>query len=94
LVAKAFGRTLSDLGPEFGGSGRVAVPELACALAGIEIEIPTHLMELISEWNTECATNHLAEAEAPDELTGAKNAGTEPRRAEALLNRDDHQHLA
>lgn len=62
VVAKVFGHTLSDLGPAFRKSGRVPVPEFACALAGIEVEIPRHLMELISVWNTECATIHLERA--------------------------------
>jgi hypothetical protein len=60
VVAKVFGRALSDLGPEFGGTERVPVPELACALAGIEVEIPTHLVHQISQFNTERATLHLA----------------------------------
>jgi len=62
VVAKVFGRTLSDLGPVFGRSGPVSILEFACALAGIEVEIPTHLVHLISQWNTECATLHLERA--------------------------------
>jgi len=72
VVAMVFGRTLSDLGPAFRKSGRVPVPELACALAGIEVEIPVHLMELISVWNTECATLRLAHR-----IAFAKNVATQ-----------------
>ncbi len=59
VIAGLFGRPLSDLGPEFRKTGRVAVPELACALAGIEVEIPTHLIHLISQHNTERASMRL-----------------------------------
>jgi hypothetical protein len=60
VIADVFGRALSDLGPEFRKTGHVAVPELACALAGLEVEIPTHLVLLISHFNTERATLRLA----------------------------------
>jgi hypothetical protein len=72
VVAKVLGRTLSDLGPAFRSSGRIPVPEFACALAGIKEEIPRHLMELISVWNTECATIRLAHR-----IAFAKNTATE-----------------
>jgi hypothetical protein len=78
-LAKVFGRTLSDFGPEFGRSGRVPVPALACALARIEVEIPAHLMDLISQYNTERAANHLAWAITPHEKAVARNAATEEK---------------
>jgi hypothetical protein len=78
MLAKVFGRTLSDFGPEFGSSGRVPVPALACALARIEVEIPAHLMDLISQYNTERAANHLqgrmrAASEARQRVSGPEN---------------------
>jgi hypothetical protein len=77
MLAKAFGRTLSDLSPVCRSSDRVSVPVLACALAQIEVEIPAHLMDLISQYNTERAADPLAWAVTPHERAGAKNAASE-----------------
>jgi hypothetical protein len=66
-LAKAFGRTLSNLDPEFGRPDGVSVPVLACAIARIEIEILAHLMDPTSQYNTERAADHLAWAGTPHE---------------------------
>jgi hypothetical protein len=99
MLARAFGLTLSDLGPECGSSGRIPVPILACALARIEVEIPAHLMDLLSEYNTERAADHLAWSATPHERAVGKLAANEPdppsqtRREGSWLSPHLHVHV-
>lgn len=87
VVSKVFGRTLSDLGPAFASSGGIPVPELACALARIEVEIPTHLIHLISQWNTERATLHLALVSESQEQAAATRSGNDANALSEGLSR-------
>lgn len=59
-VARAFDRRLDDLHPRFRAEELIPVPEVACALAGLPIEIPPYLIDRISAHNTERATRRLA----------------------------------